>query len=417
MSKQEKLLTGKNVVLGIQHLFAMFGATILVASVTGLNPLVTLFSAGVGTLIFHFITKKMVPVFLGSSFAFISALQTLTGWNDGNVTKEGIAAAGGAVIMAGVIYLLFALIVYLFGTDIIKKVFPPVVTGPIIIVIGIHLSPFAIADASANWWVALFVIAVIVITMMFTKGFFKLVPILIGFAAGYVLCYILDLAITTNFVNVAAISESPWLSFKAISEGNFFTLPKFRWDAILLLSPIAIVTVVEHIGDITANGSVVGKDFYKEPGLHRTLIGDGIATMLAGTIGGPPNTTYSENTGVLAVTRNYNPAVLRIAAVFAIILSVFGKFGAMLGAIPTPVKGGMCMILYGMIASVGLRTLINAELDFSHSRNLLIVALILVTGIGISVAGGIPIGNVTLSGVFVAALTGIILNLALPKDI
>ncbi|HRX42620.1 MAG TPA: solute carrier family 23 protein, partial [Clostridia bacterium] len=275
----------------------------------------------------------------------------------------------------------------------------------------------AIGGASGNWWVAAFVVLVIVIVMLFTKGFFKLVPILIGIAAGYVLCIILKVAGSVDLVDLSIVGNADWFSFKQIFAGEFFILPKFEWTAITLIAPVAIVTFVEHMGDITTNGNVVGKNFLEDPGLHRTLLGDGLATMFAGFIGGPANTTYSENTGVLAVTKNYNPATLRLAAIFAIVLSLVGKFGAIIQTIPGPVMGGVSIILFGIIASVGLRTIAQADLDFAHSRNLIIVALILGLGIGISAVGGIAVGNVNLSGLFVAAVVGIIFNKILPQDI
>ncbi len=409
---------GKEFLLGFQHLFAMFGATVLVPALTGLNPLVALFAAGIGTLIFHLVTKGKVPVFLGSSFAFIGGVAAVTGiGTDAGVTKEGIAMAGGGIICAGALYMLLSLLAKLIGVERIKSFFPPVVTGPIIMVIGLSLAPVAINGASGNWWVAAFVILVIIGVMLFTKGFFKLVPILIGITAGYVLCIIIKVAGGPDLVDLSIVSAAKWFSFGQIFSGDFFTLPKFDWAAITLIAPVAIVTFVEHMGDITTNGNVVGKNFLVDPGLHRTLLGDGIATMFAGFIGGPANTTYSENTGVLAVTKNYNPATLRLAAVFAIALSLFAKFGAVIQTIPQPVMGGVSIILFGIIASIGLRTISQADLDFAHSRNLVIVALILGLGIGVSAVGGIVIGSVTLSGLFIAALVGMILNKVLPADI
>lgn len=419
------LLTRKNTTLGLQHLFAMFGATVLVPALTGLNPAVALFSAGVGTLLFHLITKGKVPVFLGSSFAFIGGISYAA-------TNYGIAQAGGGIIVAGFIYLIIAALVYFAGVERIRSFVPPVVTGPIIMVIGLMLSPVAMmyvqgsgdfaktgSDLLLSWLVALFVLVVIIVIMIFTKGFFKLVPILIGIAAGYILCIILDLLKVSGsnpLINLQPVKDAGWFSFASIADGTFFTLPAFNWSVIAVIAPIAIVTFMEHIGDITTNGAVVGKDFFKDPGLHRTLAGDGLATMFAGFVGGPANTTYSENTGVLAVTKMYDPVVLRIAACFAIILSMIGKLGAVLQTIPQPVMGGVSIVLFGMIASIGMRTISEANLDFAHSRNLIIVALILVVGIGLS--GGIAISsNLTLSGLFLAALVGIIANKALPKEL
>lgn len=417
-------LNSKNILLGIQHLFAMFGATVLVPTLTGLNPAVALICAGIGTLIFHFITGHKVPVFLGSSFAFLAAIGA-------TVANEGVQYAQGGIIVSGAIYLVLSALVYLLGADRIRSFFPPIVTGPVIVVIGITLAPVAIgniitthnadgvqfASTLQNWIIALIVISVIIIASIFAKGFFKLVPILSGLVAGYLVCVLFDFTdifgyklINTDVIKEAAIVNNIF-DFK-----DFFTLPKFSLSAIMLIAPIALVTFMEHIGDITTNGTVVEKDFFKDPGMHKTLLGDGVATVFAGLIGGPANTTYSENTGVLAVTKVYNPFVLKIAAVFAIILGVLGKFGAILQTIPDPVLGGMSVILFGMIAAIGIRTLSDAKLDFTHSRNLIIVALILVFGLGL--ANGIQVtDNISISGLFIAVVLGAAANKILPEGI
>lgn len=419
-------LTGKDYLLGIQHLFAMFGATVLVPLLTGLSPAVALVTAGVGTLIFHCCTKFKVPVFLGSSFAFIAPISMI-------VNDMGIPYAQGGIMAAGLVYLLFALIAYAVGVDRIKKIFPPVVTGPVIVVIGIGLSGTAINDALNNidvsagmtgdaWLclaIAAFTLAVVIICMIFAKGFFKLVPILIGIASGYILCVILDL-FGIFHMDYSAITNASIINIPYVTEG-FFSLPKFSWTAILTIAPVALVTFMEHIGDITTNGAVVGKNFFADPGLHRTLLGDGLATAVAGFFGGPANTTYSENTGVLATTKNYNPRLLRLTAIFAIIFGFVGVLGGILETIPGPVKGGVEIMLFGMIASIGIRTLVEAKLDFTHSRNLAIVALILTTGLGFNAIGGLTfaIGSVTLSlsGLFVATVVGVIMNLILPENV
>ena len=432
---QRQKLTGKDYALGIQHLFAMFGATVLVPLLTGFDPAVALVTAGIGTIIFHCCTKFKVPVFVGSSFAFIAAVSAA-------VETKGIEYAQGGIMAAGLVYLIFSLIVYLIGSDRIKNIFPPVVTGPIIVVIGVGLAGTAIndclngvsvaggigAEAGINLAIAAFTLAVVIICTLFAKGFFRLVPILIGIASGYILCVILNLC-GVFAMDFSAIGNAAWINIPYVTEftnsfgqtTTFFSLPKFDWGIILSIAPIAIVTFMEHIGDITTNGTVVGKNFFKDPGLHRTLLGDGLATFAAGFLGGPANTTYSENTGVLATTKNYNPAILRLAAVFAIILGLFGKFGAVLQTIPGPVKGGVELMLFGMIASIGIRSLAEANLDFTHSRNLTIVAVILTTGLGIGAIGGIPvvIGSVMLniSGLFVATVLGVLLNAILPKEI
>lgn len=428
-------LTGKDYALGIQHLFAMFGATVLVPIMTGFNPAAALLSAGVGTLIFHCCTKFKVPVFLGSSFAFIAAVS-------GAVASKGIQFAQGGIMVSGLIYLLFSFLAYIAGPDKIKTFFPPVVTGPIIIVIGIGLSGTAINDclngsdisgglaseAGLDLIIAAFTLCVVITCMLFAKGFFKLVPILIGIAAGYILCIILNLFGIFS-MDFNTIAKAHWINIPFVTPftnslgqtSTFLSLPKFDLGIILSIAPIAIVTFMEHIGDITTNGAVTGKDFFKDPGLHRTLLGDGLATFTAGLIGGPANTTYSENTGVLAATKNYNPAILRLAALFAILLGFLGKFGAILQTIPAPVKGGVELMLFGMISSIGIRTLSEANLDFTHSRNLTIVAIILTTGLGVGAIGGIPIttGSITIniSGLFIATILGVILNLILPKKI
>ena len=421
--------------LGIQHLFAMFGATVLVPLLTGMNPSLALFCAGGGTLIFHLCTKGQVPVFVGSSFAFLAALIAIIRPVDGIVIPENIPLAQGGIIVSGLVYLLFALIAYLIGAEQIKKVFPPVVTGPVIVVIGINLSGTAINDATGNLGlaggltmdvgmnllIAAFTLLVVILCSIFAKGFFKLVPILTGIFCGYILCIILDLAGLYQ-INYSAIAEAAWINipFRTLDSNGvpFMSLPRFELGAVLSIAPIALVTFMEHIGDITTNGTVVGKDFLKSPGLHRTLLGDGLATMFAGFIGGPANTTYSENTGVLATTKNYNPRLLRLTAVFAIILGLFGKIGAVLQTIPDPVKGGVEIMLFGMIAAVGIRSLAEANLDFTHSRNLTIVGLILTLGLGISQHGGINIYissySLNISGLFIAVVVGVLMNLILP---
>ena len=410
MDKPMNKLTGRHYVLGIQHLFAMFGATVLVPLTTGMNPSFALLGAGFGTLLFHLVTKGIVPVFLGSSFAFITAISMVIGQSGGST-----ALAQGGIIAAGLVYLVFSLIAYFIGVDKIRNMFPPVVTGPVIVVIGLSLSPNAIASSGECWPIALIVLAIVIVVMCFTKGLLNLMPIIIGLGAGYLLALISDWTGLSpliyggkNFVDFAPIAQASW--FIDFSQ---YTLPQFDWNAILLIAPVALVTFMEHIGDITINGAVVGKDFFKNPGLHRTLLGDGLATALAGFIGGPPNTTYGENTSVLAITKVYDPRVIRIAAVLAIILALFGKFGAVLQTIPGPVMGAISFVLYGMIASIGLRSLVEARPDFTKSRNLIIVAVILVTGLGLS---SVEITEtLKLSGIFVSTLAGVILNAVLPK--
>ena len=416
---------GKNLLLGIQHLVAMFGSTVLVPILTGLDPNVALFTAGLGTLIFHLCTKGKVPVFVGSSFAFIGVIQITAcmygGVDAGAANYTSLSAyqaafpyVTGGIIVAGALYLVLALLVKLFGVERVTSFFPPVVTGPMIVVIGLTLAPTAFDNILASttavpdvlwmrWVIAISVVATMIIVSIFCKGFFKLVPIVFGIAVGYLVAAIM------GQVDFSVFSTGSL----GISAPNFF-LPKFDLSAILIIAPTTLVTFMAHIGDITTNGAVVGKNFMKDPGLHRTLLGDGLATMAAGCLGGPANTTYSENTGVLAVTKNYNPTTLRIAAVFAMLMSFLGVFQTFLSSIPGPVMGGVSIILFGMISAVGMRTLVEAQLDFTHSRNLMIVAVMLVSGLGLS--GGIQITeSFTISNIAICAILGVILNKVLPE--
>ncbi len=411
----ESITGSKKYVLALQHVLAMFGATVLVPLLTGLPPSLAILSAGVGTLLFHSVTKGIVPVFLGSSFAFIGAVALI-------LQSEGTAAVKGGVIVAGVVYVVMSYIIKVFGVDKVRSFFPPIITGPVIIVIGLRLSPTALSMAgysvdetglghfdAQSLIIASSVVLTMIIVTIFAKGFFKLVPILISVFVGYMV------AVAFHVVDFSHITNAPLIGLDSVSLESFLTIPKFSSSAISAIAPIALVVFIEHIGDITTNGSVVGKDFFKEPGIHRTMLGDGIATIMAGLIGGPPNTTYSENTGVLAVTKVYDPSILRIAACFAIVISLCGKFAGFVQSIPTAVMGGVSIILFGMIASVGLRTLVDEQLDFSHSRNLLISALILVTGI--SIDNVYITGTLSISGLAIAALIGVVLNKVLPKDI
>lgn len=415
----EKKLSPKVFLLGIQHLFAMFGATVLVPRLTGMNASVALVTAGIGTLIFHLCTKRKVPVFVGSSFAFIPVIQALTVKEvvDGQMVYDTskIPLAQGGIIVAGLIYVALAALIYFVGVERVQRLFPPIVTGPVIVVIGLTLAPTAIDMAKTNWLIAIITLAVVIVMNVFAKNFFKLVPILIGIVVGYLACIVHDLVFPGNpLVDLTAIVQAPWVAPVFDFSGSFFTLPQFDLNAILLIAPVAFVTFMEHIGDITTNGSVVGQNFIKDPGLHRTLLGDGLATAAAGLLGGPANTTYSENTGVLAVTKVYDPFILRIAAVFAIILGLFGKFGAVLQTIPSAVMGGVSILLFGIIASVGMRTITEANLDYSKSRNLVVVALILVIGIGLS--DGVELFGIKVSGLFLCVVVGALVNKILPQN-
>lgn len=416
----------KKCLLGAQHVLAMFGATCLVPMLTGLNASIALLCAGIGTLIFHLITKRKVPVFLGSSFAFIAAIQyvlhmdQVAAPNNAMITLNNLAKLKGALIVAGLIYVTFALIIKFIGYEKVTKFLPPIVTGPMIIVIGLRLSSTAIENAMyhkgtfdpTRALVAFIVVLIIICISVFTTGFINLMPILVALIIGYVLCFPFGIV---NFKEWwTSISTASFISFTdEWTMKQLFTMPQFDLNAILAIAPISIVTIIEHVGDITTNGAVVGQNFIADPGVHRTLMGDGIATALAGCLGGPANTTYGENTGVLAVTKNYNPQILRIAACFAILLGVFGKIGAVIQNVPLPVSGGISIVLFGMIASVGVRILISNTVDFSNSRNLMIASLIFVLGIGID---SINItSTVTISGLAIAAIFGIVFAIVLPE--
>lgn len=385
--------TGKKVVLSLQHTIAMFGATVLVPYLTGINPSTALLTAGLGTLLFHLVTGGQIPIFLGSSFAFIVVIQTVA-------AEYGMAYAMGGIIAAGAIYVTVAILVKLIGHDFFKTLFPPVVTGSVITVIGLTLAPTAIGMASSNWPIALAVFAIAAISTLAFKGFMQMLPILIAVVSGYVISLI------AGIVDFAPIANAAWFGVPEL------TFPKFSWQAIAIIAPVAIVTLIEHWGDINANGAVVGKDFVKKPGLWRTILGDGLATMLAGALGGPANTTYSENTATLSLTGVYDPQILRGAAVFAIIIAFCGKLGGTIQSIPEPVMGGISILLFGMIASVGISTMFSGA-NMNSTRNRIIAAAVLVFGISKVV---VPIGPFEFEGMSLATVVGAILNLVLPKD-
>lgn len=381
----------------------MFGATVLVPLLTGLNPSVALLAAGIGTLFFHLVTKQMVPVFLGSSFAFIPAILLAV---DKGYSWEAI---GFGIIAAAVIYIAMSIIVTFVGHEVITRIFPPIVTGPVIVVIGITLAPVAIGMAEGAWWLALITLGAAIVVAIFFRGLFQMLPILTGAIVGFIVGAIFYEGFTWDLV-----SQASWVGLPEFTWG----LGDIQWGEIVIIAPIAFATMIEHVGDIVANGSVVGKNFLDEPGLKRTLPGDGIATAVAGLIGGPPNTTYSENTGVLAITKVYDPFIIRIGAVFAIALALIPKLAALLRTVPVPVLGGLSIILFGMIASVGLRTLVEAHVDFKKGRNMLVVGLILVFGLGISgLSTSLAIGDVQNSGLALAAVIGVVANLIIPTDV
>jgi uracil permease len=403
-----ELTNDRRVVLGLQHMVAMFGATILVPLITGLDPSVALISAGVGTLLFHLVTKMMVPVFLGSSFAFIPPILAAAG---GGASYGQI---GIGIFCAGLVYLAMSGLVMLIGPGFIRKIFPPIVTGPVIAVIGITLAPIAISQAEGVWLIAIVTLVATIVAAIYFKGLMKMLPILTGFVVGFMFAWFWS-AVSDFSMPFDALRNADWISWPNFVTGDL----GFDWDVIILIAPIAFVTMIEHVGDILANGRVVGKDFFKEPGVHRTLMGDGLATATAGILGGPPNTTYSENTGVLAVTQVYDPMVLRIAAVFAIFLGFIPKFGGLLQTVPVPVLGGLSVVLFGMIAAVGLRTLVEGQVDFKKVRNMIIAGLILVFGLGISGLSAplaITFGDtsIQISGLALGAVVGVVANLILP---
>lgn len=404
----DALPAGKLVVLGVQHTFTMFGATVLVPILTGMNISVALFMAGVCTLLFHLITKGKAPIFLGSSFAFIVPTTTVAYMDNGGLGM-GIEYAQGGIVIAGCVYLVLAVLVYIFGYQKIVSFFPPIVTGPIIMIIGLNLANVAVGSASQNWLIAFCSFAIVAVVSIFLKGFIKLLPVICGLVGGYLVALIFGL-FGEPLINFAPVAEAAWFGFPE------FTLAKFDLRAIAIIAPVAVATMVEHIGDVIAVGATVKRDLMKEPGLHRTLFGDGIATSLSAMFGGPANTTYSENTGVLALTGVHKPAVMRVAACFAILMGIMPKLGAVIQTIPNAVIGGISIVLFGMIASIGIRTVIENNVDFTSSRNLLISAVILVLGIG-GAAVSFTIGDAqfNIAGLALAAIVGIILNKLLPE--
>lgn len=407
----------KMLLLGFQHVFAMFGATVLVPLITGLSVSTTLLCAGLGTLLFHLVTKGKVPAFLGSSFAFLGGFAIVAprlADATGKLTLpnlEMLPYACGGVVAAGLVYIAVALMVGAFGIKRVMKFFPPVVTGPIIISIGLILAPSAIANASTNWLLAVVALATIIICNIWGKGMVKIIPILLGVLASYAV------ALVTGAVEFGPIAQAGWFGV-ALQRTAF---AKFDLGAVLTILPIALAAMMEHIGDVAAISATTGKNFIADPGLARTLIGDGLATSLAGLVGGPANTTYGENTGVLALTKVYDPAVVRVAAVVAVLLSFVPKFDAIVNTIPAAIIGGISLILYGMISAVGIRNVVENQVDFTNSRNLIIAAVILVSALGFNNVGGLVLYQgealtINLSGLAVAAILGIFLNAVLPGN-
>ncbi len=400
---------GKTIILGLQHTFAMFGATVLVPILTGLPIATTLLMAGIGTLLFHLLTKGKVPAFLGSSFAFIGGYTAVAPMlADGSSNTEMLPYACGGVFCAGLLYLVLAALIRGFGAKRVMKFFPPVVTGPIIISIGLILAPSAINNCATDWPIAIIALATVIVFNIWGKGMAKIVPILIGVAVSYVA------AIIMGEVDFTGIQDEPILGLPEL------ILMKFDVSAIITIMPIALATMMEHIGDISAIGATTGKNYIADPGLHRTLLGDGLATCLAAAVGAPANTTYGENTGVLALTRVYDPRVMRIAALFAIALACIPKVSFVIECIPAATIGGISFILYGMISAIGIRNVVENQVDFTRSRNTIIAALILVCALGFNSLGGITFtvagANITLSGLAIASIVGIIANAILPGN-
>ena len=417
----KSLGTSKVLILGLQHLFAMFGATVLVPAITGLNVSTTLLFAGLGTLLFHLITGRKVPAFLGSSFAFLGAFGLVTA--SGQEIPLTYSCFGVAV--AGLLYLVLAAFFKFFGVKRVMRYFPPIVTGPIIICIGLSLAGSAITNCHTNWLVALVAIAVVVVCNIWGKGMVKIVPILLGVVASYLFAVIVDPSARANVA--ATVAAADWFGFPVIWENTALSIFNDSLDvsmlitAVITIAPISLATIVEHVGDMCAISSTVGENFVADPGLHRTLTGDGLATTLSALFGGPANTTYGENTGVLALSKVYDPMVVRLAAYFAILLSFCPKFAALIVAMPAATMGGVSLVLYGMISAVGVRNVVENQVDFTKSRNVLIAAMIMGLAVGVTYSGSIviPVGgiSISLSGLAVAALVGIAMNAILPgKD-
>ena len=425
----------KMLILGLQHMFAMFGATILVPILVnsyfvdacgegptrGLTVAVTLFCAGFGTLLFHVCAKFKVPAFLGSSFAFLSGFSTVahldSGMYAGMSANDKAAYACGGVVVAGLLYLVLALIIRMVGVKRVMRYLPPVVTGPVIICIGLSLASSAISNASTNWFLALVALAVIIVFNIWGKGMFKIIPILMGVVISYAV------ALLMNVIGITNPDGSAILDFSAIASAGMVGIPhiqicKFDVTAILVMAPIAIATMMEHVGDMSAISATVGENYLADPGLHRTLLGDGLATSLAGFLGGPANTTYGENTGVLELSRVHDPRVIRIAAVFAIIISFIPKLSAIISTMPASIIGGVSFMLYGMISAIGVRNVVENKVDLTKSRNLIIAGVIFVCGLGFSSGLTFTIGgtSITLTALAIAAIAGIVLNIILPGN-
>ena len=393
MNNMKSLNPVQKTIVGVQFLFVAFGATVLVPLLVGMDPSVALFTAGLGTLIFHLITKGKVPIFLGSSFAFIAPIIKAT-------ELYGLAGTLSGLVAVGAVYGVMSALVRFRGVGFIIRLFPPVVVGPVIMLIGLSLAGTGVNMAKSNWMLAIIALLTTVIVSLFAKGLLRLIPIFAGIVVGYIAATILGV------IDFQPVAEASWFALPA------FVRPEFSWEAIIFMVPVAIAPVIEHIGDVYAISEVAGKDFVKDPGLHRTMLGDGLACVAASLIGGPPVTTYSEVTGAVSLTKITDPAVIRIAAIIGILFSVFGKVSAILKTIPSAVLGGIMLLLFGTIAAVGINSLIKNKVDIGDTRNLVIASLILTLGIG---GAEMTFGSITIGGIGLAALVGVLLNLVLPK--
>ena len=391
--KDKQLNPIQKTIVGAQFLFVAFGATVLVPLLVGLDPSVALFTAGVGTLIFHLVTKGKVPIFLGSSFAFIAPIIKAT-------ELYGLPGTLSGLVAVGAVYGLMSMLVRWRGVGFISRLFPPVVVGPVIMLIGLSLAGTGVGMAKSNWTLAIVALLTTVIVSLYGKGLLRLIPIFAGIVVGYVT------AVIMGIVDFQPVVDASWFALPA------FVRPDLCWEAIIFMAPVAIAPVIEHIGDVYAINEVTGKDFVKDPGLHRTMLGDGLACIAASFIGGPPVTTYSEVTGAISLTKIADPAIIRIAAIFGILFSVLGKMSALLKTIPEAVLGGIMLLLFGTIASVGINSLIKNQVDLGNTRNLVIASLILILGIG---GAEMVCGSITLGGIGLAAVVGVVLNLVIPK--
>lgn len=389
----------RKTIVGVQFMFVAFGSTVLMPLLVGLDPATAMLSAGVGTLIFHAVTKGMVPIFLGSSFAFISPVILST-------QEWGLPGTLSAFAGVAVVYFVVSLLIRWKGTTFLSRLFPPVVVGPTIILIGLALAPTAVDMAKADWLLALISLTVAVVVLVWGRGLMRLLPIVIGVSAGYIV------AVCMGKVDLTALNSAPWIALP--SNIAHPQLPQFAWQPFICMMPIALASIIEHIGDVCVISQVAGKNFIHEPGLHRTILGDGLAILFGSIVGGPPVTTYSEVTGAVQITRVTNPQVLRITAVTAIVFSVLGKMNVFLQSIPSAVLGGIMLLLFGTIASVGIQSMVSNKIDFSDTRNTIITAVMLTVGVGGAI---FSVGTFALSGIGLSALVGMILNLLLPKNI